>query len=88
MFKGLLSLNKLEIVYFKCLRVIESGAFKHLSNTLEDLDLVGNSIETIEPGAFKFLSNLKKLNLRGNKLTDQQLADFKINGELPFGVLL
>jgi hypothetical protein len=51
MFKGLVSLTRLDIQGFKSLRVIESDEFKHLSNTLKDLYLMDNSIEIIEPGA-------------------------------------
>jgi Leucine-rich repeat (LRR) protein len=82
MFKDLVSLVSLRISKFKNLRLIESGAFKHLSKTLENLILRDNSIETIEPGAFKCLTNLKYLRLSGNRLTDVQLADLKTNGEL------
>jgi Leucine-rich repeat (LRR) protein len=60
----------------------ESGAFKHLFKTLENLILRDNSIVTIEPGVFKCLTNLKYLRLSGNRLTDVQLADLKTNGEL------
>jgi hypothetical protein len=83
MFKGLVSLRELVIQGFKNLRVIEYGAFKHLSNTLEDLNLWDNSIETIDLGTFKCLSKLNNLDLRDNQLTNEQLAYFKTNGELP-----
>jgi hypothetical protein len=59
---------------FKSLRVIEFGAFKHLSKTLEDFSVWASSIETIEPGAFKCLSKIKYLNLRGNKLTEKSVG--------------
>jgi Leucine-rich repeat (LRR) protein len=68
------------------LRVIGSEVFKHLAETLEDLELSDNSIETIEPGALKCLTNLNYLNLSGNRLTDVQLADLKINEELSIDV--
>jgi Leucine-rich repeat (LRR) protein len=85
MFKGLfkgVSLARLNINGFKNLRVIESGAFMHLSHTLEYLDLSENSIETIEPGAIKCLSKLKEFNVVGNRLTDVQLDNLQI--ELPY----
>jgi Leucine-rich repeat (LRR) protein len=76
-FKGLVSLAYLIINGFKNLRVIESGAFKHLSHTLEYLDLTSNSIETIEPGAIKCLSKLDKCYVFGNQLTHVQLASLQ-----------
>jgi hypothetical protein len=82
MFKGLTSLKNLDIRKFKSLRVIEFGAFKHLSNTLESLSVWATSLESIEPGALKCLSKLEGLGLRNNKLTDEQLAGLITNGEL------
>jgi hypothetical protein len=81
MFKGLVLLISLIIHYFKSLRVIETGAFKHVSDTLEYLDLSDNSIETIEPGAFECLSKLKTFYISDNRLTDVQFASLRT--ELP-----
>jgi Leucine-rich repeat (LRR) protein len=81
MFKGLVLLESLFIHSFKSIRVIETGAFKHVSDTLEHLDLSNNSIETIEPGALECLSKLKTFDIRGNRLTDVQLASLRT--ELP-----
>jgi Leucine-rich repeat (LRR) protein len=83
MFKGLVSLTKLIIQFFKSLHVIECGAFKHLSDTLVYLDVAKNSIKTIESGAFKYLRNLKYLSLVSDLFTTEQLANLKIAGELP-----
>jgi Leucine-rich repeat (LRR) protein len=81
MFKGLDLLISLLIHHFKSLRVIEYGAFKHVSDTLEYLDLSDNSIETFEPGTLECLSKLKTFYIRGNRLTDVQSASLRT--ELP-----
>jgi hypothetical protein len=81
MFRGLVSLTSLSINCFSGLRV-ESGAFKHLSNTLETLNLGENWIKIIELDAFKCLSKLKELCFEESNLAYDQLTDLKTNGEL------
>jgi hypothetical protein len=88
MFKGLVSLTHLDIREFPSLRVIECGAFKHLFDTLVDLSLFANRIDTIEPGTFKCLSKLKKLRLSENQLASDRLAQLNASEELPQAVHL
>jgi Leucine-rich repeat (LRR) protein len=83
MFKGLVSLTSLNIRRFKSLRLIDTGAFQHLSSTLEKLSMGDNSIEIIETGAFKCLSKLRNLGLSGNQLTEEQLDHLEANEEFP-----
>jgi hypothetical protein len=83
MLKGLVSLKDLSIQGFWNLRGIESGAFRHVIDTLKHLCLENNRIKIVEPGAINCLSNLKCLSLSRNKLTCDELNRLKANGELP-----
>ena len=62
------------------LRRIESRTFENLRNSLELLDLSGNSIRTLDRGAFDGLRSLRRLRLDDNRLTGAGLPDYAFRG--------
>ena len=58
------------------LQVIESGAFKGIENTLEELKLVRNSMESIPIQALAILKNLRILDISSNTITEVRNASF------------
>jgi hypothetical protein len=70
-----LSLTRLNISGFS----IESGALKHLSETLQVLSLSGYSVETIKPDALRSLTNLRKIIVNEKEFIGEKLIIFLNN---------
>ena len=78
-FDGLPSLRQLNL--HGCgIDTLSSNMFRELGGSLEELDLVSNSLSTINDGAFEPLTLLKILHLDGNPLSNTLSSGNKFGG--------